>query len=251
VGGEDDATGVTGPVERVESGVVFGEGRVAGVAEDGLDEIEIAHEGSGGEEADFHGLFGVAARGGADERTEKEGDPAGGAIGLAGGVREGHERGGRLERGGPESGEGGFGDGGLVGGHGESALGDMEQTLGDAAIGDGVVEHALRDAIGLDIGRGEGIAVGGEGDSAAHAGAVEIESDGGDAGGAVGADVTEIGVEKCLDAGVDGGQAAAEELLFLVEAAEERAGGLEEFEIGSMVAEGLAERGEFEIDVAG
>jgi len=238
-------------MEGVEGGVVFGEGGVAGVAEDALDEIEIADEGGGGEEADFHGFFGVAAGGGADEGTEKEGDPAGGAIGLIGGVGKGQEGIGRLERGGPERGEGAFGDGGLVGGDGESALGDVEQTLGDAAIGDGVVEHALGDAIGLHVGRREVVAGRGEGYGAAHAGAVEIEGDGGDAGGAVGADVAEIGVEECLDARVDGGEAAAEELLLLMEAAEERAGGAEEFEIGSMVAEGLAERGEFEIDVAG
>ena len=36
-----------------------------------------------------------------------------------------------------------------------------------------------------------------------------------------------------------------------MEAAEERAGGLEEGEVGGVVAERLPERGEFQVDVAG
>jgi hypothetical protein len=65
------------------------------------------------------------------------------------------------------------------------------------------------------------------------------------------ADVAEIGVQEGLNAGVDGGQTAAEKLLLLVEAAKEWAGGLEEFEVGGVVADGLSEGGEFEINVAG
>ena len=61
------------------------------------------------------------------------------------------------------------------------------------------------------------------------------------------ADVAEVGVQEGLNARVDGGQTAAEKLLLLVKTAKERAGGLEEFEIGGVVAEGLSEGGELRL----
>ncbi len=53
---EDHAAGVAGPVGDVERGVVFGQMRIAAVAEDRFDEIEIADQAAGSEEADLHRL---------------------------------------------------------------------------------------------------------------------------------------------------------------------------------------------------
>ena len=51
---ENHAAGVAGPVGDVESGVVFGQMRIAAIAEDRFDEIEIADEAAGREEARLH-----------------------------------------------------------------------------------------------------------------------------------------------------------------------------------------------------
>ena len=68
--GEDHAAGVAGPVGHVESRVVFREMRIAAIAEDTFDEIEIADQAAGSEEARFHGSWRVGSGGGANQRAE-------------------------------------------------------------------------------------------------------------------------------------------------------------------------------------
>ena len=60
--GQDDATGVTSPAGGVEGGVIFGQVGVSGVAEDGLYEVKVGNQATGGDEADFHGALVVYAR---------------------------------------------------------------------------------------------------------------------------------------------------------------------------------------------
>src|SRR5581483_10541284 len=73
VGCEDDAAGVSAPVGDVERGVVFGQERIAAVAEDAFDEIEIGHEAAGGEEADFHPfLLGETRHFGTNDRPQEQ-----------------------------------------------------------------------------------------------------------------------------------------------------------------------------------
>ncbi|MEY4006304.1 MAG: hypothetical protein RLZZ221_2400 [Verrucomicrobiota bacterium] len=62
VRGEDHAAGVSRPVGRIEGGVVGGEVRVAGVAEDALDEVEVGHERPRDEEARLHRVAAAASR---------------------------------------------------------------------------------------------------------------------------------------------------------------------------------------------
>ena len=61
VRGEDDATGVAGPMFDIETGVIFWQKWIAGVAEDRFDEIEVGDQRARGKEADFHRLFGADA----------------------------------------------------------------------------------------------------------------------------------------------------------------------------------------------
>src|ERR1700733_1293570 len=60
------AAGVAGPVSDVESGIVFRQVGVAGVAENRFDEIEIAHQAAGSEKARLHGARRIGACGRAD-----------------------------------------------------------------------------------------------------------------------------------------------------------------------------------------
>ena len=55
---EDDAAGVAGPMLDIEAGVVLGQIRIAGVAEDGFDEVEVADQIARREEADLHRFLG-------------------------------------------------------------------------------------------------------------------------------------------------------------------------------------------------
>ena len=59
---QDHAAGVPGPVHHVERGVVFGQIRIAAVAENALHEIQIADQAAGREEADLHRLCRIACR---------------------------------------------------------------------------------------------------------------------------------------------------------------------------------------------
>ncbi len=58
------AAGVAGPVHHVERGVVFRQIRIARVAENAFDEIQIAHQAARREEADLHRLLRIAFGGG-------------------------------------------------------------------------------------------------------------------------------------------------------------------------------------------
>ena len=75
---QDDAAAMSAPVDGIERGVVFRQVGIAAVAENAFHEIEIADQAGGREEADLHGLLGIAGRVGADQRD------ATGAIRTAG-----------------------------------------------------------------------------------------------------------------------------------------------------------------------
>ena len=146
---EDDAAGVAGPVLDVEPGVVLGQVRVAGVAEDRLDEVEVADQAARGEEADLHrssrrrrrappGRRSAAA---AARRTSGSGSGRLAVNGTTSDV-------GRRADGVPEQrGEDRRGHGLLVAGDGQPAFGDVERALGGAAVAARVVQDAVADAV--------------------------------------------------------------------------------------------------------
>jgi hypothetical protein len=51
---EDDAAGVAGPMFGVERGIIFRQQRIAAVAKNAFDKIQIAHEISRNKKTDFH-----------------------------------------------------------------------------------------------------------------------------------------------------------------------------------------------------
>ncbi len=113
--GEDDAARGPGPAKGIEGGVVVGDVGIAGVAEDGLDEVEVRGEGAGGEEAELHGpLLAPAVDAGAHGRPEVEGHEGAGLALLAGGEGQLEEVGRGREGGREEAGEGELGHGFLV-----------------------------------------------------------------------------------------------------------------------------------------
>ncbi len=72
---EDDAAGVAGPVLDIEAGVIFGQEGIAGVAEDGFDEIEIGDESTRGRRSGLPWFCGADAGDfRADERAQQQRD---------------------------------------------------------------------------------------------------------------------------------------------------------------------------------
>ena len=209
VGGEDDAAGVTGPAVDIEAGVVFGQIRVAGVAEDGFDEIEVGNEGAGCEEADLHAfLADEAGDGGHHERAQHERDEALGLFGPAGGVGQAKQVVGRAQGEAEHPREGDLGDGEFVVGNRQAAFGDVENALGGAAVLGGIVEDAVAQAVALEKGGFDDVAVGGEGELAGEARLIEDKGARGQARG--GAGVAQVSIEEVLDAFVDGREALRE-----------------------------------------
>jgi hypothetical protein len=120
---------------------------------------------------------------------------------------------------GEEAAEDGDGDGLLVVGDRQAALGDVEDARSGAAVAAGIVENALADAIGGQDVTLVGVAAGREGEDAGKAGAVDDEGGGGDAR-CFGV-VVEIVVDEILDALVDRAEVAGEgAVLFAAEGEE-------------------------------
>jgi hypothetical protein len=57
---KNDRAGVPGPAAGLKPGVVLGQVRIAGIAEDLLDEVEVRDQRAGGEQADLAALGRVA-----------------------------------------------------------------------------------------------------------------------------------------------------------------------------------------------
>ncbi len=53
---EDDATGVARPMQHVETCIVLWQQRIAGIAKDRFDKVEVADQAAGSKKADFHRL---------------------------------------------------------------------------------------------------------------------------------------------------------------------------------------------------
>jgi len=73
---QDDAAGMACPMLNIQGGIVFGQERVACVAENGLDKIQVGDQSAGGEKAHFQGFD--RHRGGnfrADNRAQQRGYP--------------------------------------------------------------------------------------------------------------------------------------------------------------------------------
>ena len=204
VRGQDDAAAVAGPSRGLQSGVVGGQQRVPGIAENTFDEVEVGDQTAGSEEAGLHATFGDEAR---DPRhhegTQQQGHPGvgltlnrlGGRVRKQGVLRRGLE--GEVK----ETGEDVDRDGLLVVGDSQTALRDMEDAGGGATIVARVVEHAVGDPVTRDQVGGELVTVDGEGKGSGQAGLIESQGGFGQVGmdGGVLAEVT---VDECLDASV-------------------------------------------------
>ncbi len=145
---EDHSAGVAGPGLRLQGGVVLRQVRVAAVAEDAFDEVEVGHEPTGNDEPGLHALLThVAGHCRGNQRTQLEGDEAGRRHLLVGGVGQ-HEvdlRG--LERELQQPGEDGLRYTDLVVRDGQATLGDVEDACGGAAVVRRVVEHTVRQPV--------------------------------------------------------------------------------------------------------
>ena len=171
---EDDAAGVAGPMLGVETGVVFRQIRVAAVAEDVFDEIEVADEVARREKTDLHGfLRREAGHFGADDRPEQQRNKALGGLRLRGGERQAHDFARRIEGEAQQFSEHGLGHADFVVGNGQAAFRHVKDALGRAAVAVGIVQHALLDPVGIENAGGEFIAIHRQRQHARHAGTIQ------------------------------------------------------------------------------
>ena len=202
--GQDDATAVAGPSGGGEGGIVARQQRIAGVAEDPLDEIEVGDQTTGGEEADLHPTLGDEVGNlGNHERAEQQGHPGvsltlhglGGGVGEQGVFRWGLE--GEVEETSDDLDRNGL----LVVGDCQTALCDVEDAGRGAAVIARVVQHAVGDPVTRDQVGGELVTVDREGKGSGQTGLIESQGGFGQVGmdGGVLAEVT---VDECLDASV-------------------------------------------------
>ena len=124
---QDHAAGMPRPVVDVQPRIVGRKHRVAAVAEDALDEIQVADQGAGREKTDFHALFRLAS---GNFRThhgpEQERDEHSGLVFLARGKGQRQQVLRRIERRPQQRREHPLGHRLLVAGDGQPALGHVE-----------------------------------------------------------------------------------------------------------------------------
>ncbi len=246
---EDHAAGLAGPAADIEAGVVVGEERIAGVAEDRLDEIEVGDEPARGEETDLEGL--LRAHPGdrrADDRSQEERDPEGRLVPAPAGEGQAEQVARRLEGDAEERGEDRLGHGLLVGGYGQPLLGDVEDALGRAAVLLGIVEDALGHAVGVEGGALVGVAIGGQAEHAGEAGAVEGERLRGYHRSFQREFRTQVGAEETVDRPVGRAEVALEQARLLLVVRKKRFAEREVGEVLLAAVDRLAHRGELEVD---
>ena len=174
---EHYAARVPRPRFEVHRGVVFRQKRIARVAENAFDEVEVAYERPGSEKADFHSLFAVAVGDcGADRRAQIERNPRFRLLLLSRCKWKLEHFFGSVEHMRPEVFEDRLGDGFLVGGHGESALGDVEDPRSRAPVVVRVVQNPLTHAVGGYERALVGVAIGRKREHSRRAESVEYES---------------------------------------------------------------------------
>ena len=176
---QDQTARSAGPMVRIQGGIIVGQVGIAGVTENRFDEVEIADQGAGGEQADFHRLLGRGARAGGNRRphqgTNQQRHKAVGRLGAGAGVGQQQVGLGRLDRRLQQARKGRLRHRLLIAGNRQAALGDMERPGGGPAVALGIVQHALGDAVGRQQRRVNLVLVRRQGQQPGHAGAVEHE----------------------------------------------------------------------------
>ena len=167
---------------------------------------------------------------------------------LIGGEGQRQQIGGRLERGGQQSGESFLGHGQLIGRNRQAAFDDVKNSLRGAAVALRIVQNSLRQAVRLQIRRGKRVAAERQRHHARQPGPVQQKRVAGNLRRAARAHIFQIVVEKRLNAPVRGTQQIPEHQVLLVIVAKQRARDLEKIGVG-MAACGMAQRGQLQVDV--
>ena len=244
---ENHAARVAAPVFHVERGIIFRQQRVARVAKNIFDEIQIAHQISGNEEAHLHRfLLGETGNRRANDGPQQQRDETFRRLRLRRGERQLHDFARRRQREREQLGERRFRHAQFVVGNRQAALGDVENSRRRAPVAARIVQHAVRDAVGIQNRGGKFIAVNRQRQHARQTGAIQRErarrqfrhDDG-----------LEIIVEKILDAAVGGAKVLAEQPVFFARRPGHRGGDGDEFRIALHRHRRAADVRELDVDV--
>ena len=149
LGCKNDTSGVAGPMFGIETGVVFGKIRVATVAKDAFDEVEVGNEVSGGKKPDLHAaLLGNTGDFWANDRAEKQGNKNFRRVLAGSGKGQDHDVLGRVEGRVEQARKRGQRNGFFIRRHRKSTFSDVEYTLGRASVGGGIVANTLMHTVG-------------------------------------------------------------------------------------------------------
>ena len=235
----------------VESGIVLRQIGITGVAEDGLDEIEIGRQAAGGQEAQFHALprlptGDLGNNRGPQQQTDPGSRRTWGVMQVGQQERLGGRRQGMAEQRRPDM-PGHFG---LVRRHRQAAIGQMKHTLGRAPVVARVVQHPLADPVGIDVRRMILIPVRRQRQLARQTVVVEGERARWQLRVLIFRQPGGIGVEKSLDAAIHRVEVIGKQTLLLPVVGQQVVGDLEELDILRPWRDAEAEGGQLEIQVS-
>ncbi len=235
---------------HVQGGIGLGQQGVAAVAENALDEVQIADQVAGGEEADLHGLLGLAA---GDPRThhraQQQRDEHARRVRLVGRERECHQVLGRAHGLAKQVGKAALGHRLLVAGDRQPTLGDVERALGGAPIAGGVVQHPLANPVAGNDVRLELIGIHRQRQFPRHAVAIEDEALARQGRRLIQVQIREVAIDEVLDATIRRAEITGQQaVLFPVGLQQVLSGGQEVSRVGIDTG-GLPGGGQFQIDV--
>ena len=209
VRGQDHRARVSRPAPGFQGGVVVRQVGIAPVAENALHEVKVRHQRARREETHLQAAFPRETRDvGNHHGTQQHGHPRLGGGLVARAVGQDHQVRRRVQGVLQQAPVDFPGNRQFVILHCRAALCDMEDTLGGAAIVQGIVQHPVDQAVTAQVFRGELVSPDGKRQCPGQSGLIQHEGLPGQLRGGSGS--LQVGIQECLDAAINRGKPVRE-----------------------------------------
>ena len=209
VRGQDHRARVPRPAPGFQGGVVVRQVGIAPVAEDAFHEIKVRHQRAGREETHLQAAFPRETRDvGNHHGTQQQGHPRASRGLVSRAVGQGHRLRGRVQGVLQQAPVDLPGNRQFVVLHRRATLCDVEDTLGGAAIVQGIVQHPVDQAVTAQVFRGELVGPDGQGQRPGQPGLIQHEGLPGQLRGGAGS--LQVGIQERLDAAINRGKPVRE-----------------------------------------
>ena len=248
VRGEHHATGVPGPMFRVERGIVFRQVRITGVAENGLHEIQVGHEAARHKKPRLkRPLWANALNSRHHHRPQQQRDKQPRPVLLRACERDFHHRVRRGQRLAKQRGKHPLWHLLFVVRNRQPPLHDVKHPLGRAPVAPRIMQHALLDPVRVQAVRRIGIAVGRQRQGTGQAVVFQLQGVGRKAGNLTTA-AFESPVQERLDSRIGRAMVLRQQAVFLPQVCEKMLAGFQQGKLAFLADDRLAAKPQLGVD---